>query len=179
MMFDSSLLLVRGLISITVGVLAFIWPGLTIAALVILFGVYSLIDGVTNVFLGVKAHPLTNRRSWLTILSGIIGIVIGVMTFAWPGITVLVLLMLIGAWAMVTGAFEIFAGIKLRKEITGEWLLILSGALSVIFGLLLFVSPGLGAVGLAWGLAAYAIASGAVLVALAVRRKTHHALSHA
>ena len=179
MVFDSSLLLVRGLIGITVGVLGFIWPGLTIAALVILFGIYSLIDGVTNVVLGLKTHPVTNRRSWLMLLQGIVGIFVGVLTFAWPGITVLVLLLMIGAWAMVTGIFEIFAAIKLRKEIAGEWLLMLSGALSFAFGLLLFISPGLGAVGLAWGLAAYAVASGAVLVALAVRRKTHHALSHA
>jgi uncharacterized membrane protein HdeD (DUF308 family) len=177
MVFDSSLLMIRGLIGVTAGVLAFMWPGVTIAALVILFGFYALIDGITNVFIGVKKQTGTNKRSWLTIVQGLIGIVAGVLTFVWPGITALALLLLIGAWAMVTGIFEIVAAIRLRKEIRGEWLLVLSGALSIIFGVLLFIAPGLGAIGLAWGLGAYAAASGAVLVALGVRLRTHHTLN--
>jgi uncharacterized membrane protein HdeD (DUF308 family) len=179
MVFDSSLLVVRGIIGVLAGVLAFFWPGLTIAALVILFGFYSLIDGVMNVFLGIRKEPVTDQRSWLMIGQGIVGIVAGVLTFVWPGVTALILLSLIGIWAIVTGAFEIFAAIKLRQQITGEWLLALSGALSIAFGLLLFVSPGLGAIGLAWGIAAYAVASGVVLIALGLRLRAHPALSRA
>jgi len=179
MVFDSSLLMARGLIGVTAGVLTFLWPGLTIAALVILFGLYALIDGITNVFIGVKTQPATNKRSWITIIQGIVGITAGVLTFVWPGITALALLLLVGAWAMVTGVFQIVAAIKLRKEIRGEWLLAMSGVLSIVFGVLLFISPGLGAIGIAWALAAYAIASGAVLVALGVRLRTHQTLSPA
>lgn len=179
MVLDPSLLVIRGLIGITAGVLAFIWPQLTIAALVILFGFYALVDGATNLFLGIKRPHATGQRSWVTILQGIAGIVAGVLTFVWPGITALALLLLIGAWAIVTGIFEIAAAINLRKEITGEWLLVLSGVLSIVFGMILFISPGLGAIGLAWGLGAYAVASGAILVALGVRLRTHQTLSPA
>lgn len=179
MLFDSSLLLVRGLIGVTAGVLAFLWPGLTIAALVILFGFYALIDGVTNLFIGVKQQPGTTKRSWATVIQGIVGILAGVLTFVWPGITALALLLVIGAWAIVTGIFEIAAAIKLRKEIRGEWLLVLSGALSIAFGVILFIAPGLGAIGLAWGLGAYTAATGALLVALGVRLRTHRTLSPA
>ena len=179
MVFDSSLLMVRGLVSIAAGVLAFVWPGLTIAALVMLFGIYSLIDGVTNLFLGVKKRSAASSSSWHMVVQGIVGVVAGVLTLIWPGVTAVVLLTLIGIWAIVTGAFEIFAAMKLRQEITGEWLLALSGALSVVFGLLLILAPGLGAIGLAWCLASYAIASGIVLIALGLRLRTRHGLSHA
>src|SRR5262245_24270122 len=179
MVFDSSILLVRGIIGVLAGVLAFLWPGLTIAVLVILFGFYSLIDGVMNLFLGVRKEPVTGDRSWFMVGQGIVGIVAGVLTFIWPGVTTLILLGLIGVWAVITGALEIFAAIKLRQQITGEWLLALSGALWIAFGLLLFVSPGLGAIGLAWGIAAYAVASGVVLIALGLRLRTHRVLRHA
>jgi uncharacterized membrane protein HdeD (DUF308 family) len=179
MLFDSSLLLVRGLIGLTAGVLAFLWPGLTIAALVILFGFYAFIDGITNVFIGVKKQPGTDKRQWATLIQGIVGILAGVLTFALPAITALALLLLIGAWAIVTGVFEVAAAITLRKEIRGEWLLVLSGALSIAFGVILFIAPGVGAIGLAWTLGAYTAASGAVLVALGVRLRTHRTLSPA
>lgn len=167
----SSLLLIRGILGIVVGVVAFAWPGITIAVLVGIFGVYAAIDGVTNLVLGLKRTP-AQGRSWAQVLQGIVGIAAGVMTFLWPVVTAFVLIIFIGAWAIVTGIFEIVAAIRLRKIITDEWLLALSGVLSVIFGILVFAFPRAGAVGISWIFGAYAAAAGMVLVALGVRLRS-------
>jgi uncharacterized membrane protein HdeD (DUF308 family) len=167
----SSLLLIRGILGIVVGVVAFAWPGMTIAVLVGIFGVYAMIDGITNLVLGVSRTPAQGRW-WAQVLQGIVGIAAGVLTFLWPGVTAYVLVIFIGAWAIVTGIFELVAAIRLRKEITGEWLLALSGVLSIIFGVLIFAFPGAGAVGISWVLGAYAAAAGIVLVALGIRLRS-------
>jgi len=167
----SALLLIRGILGILVGVVAFAWPGVTIAVLVGIFGVYAVIDGITNLVLGLSRTP-THKRSWAQVLQGIVGVAAGVMTFLWPAVTAFVLVILIGAWALITGVFEIAAAIRLRKEITGEWLLALSGVLSIIFGILVFAFPGAGAVGISWVLGAYALAAGMVLVALGIRLRS-------
>lgn len=167
----SALLLIRGILGILVGVVAFAWPGITIAVLVGIFGVYAVIDGITNLVLGLSRTP-THKRSWAQTLQGIVGVAAGVMTFLWPAVTAFVLVILIGAWALITGVFEIAAAIRLRKEITGEWLLALSGVLSIIFGILVFAFPGAGAVGISWVLGAYALAAGMVLVALGIRLRS-------
>jgi uncharacterized membrane protein HdeD (DUF308 family) len=165
------LLIVRGIVGVVFGLVAFAWPGITIAALVVIFGAYAVIDGVTNVFLGLSRLP-GRGRSWATTIQGIAGVVAGVLAFIWPAVTALVLVVFIGAWAIVTGLFEIAAAIKLRKEISGEWLLALSGLMSLAFGVLVFAFPGAGAVGIAWVLGAYAMAGGAVLIALGVRLRS-------
>jgi uncharacterized membrane protein HdeD (DUF308 family) len=165
------LLIVRGIVGLVFGLVAFASPGITIAALVVMFGAYAFIDGVTNVVLGLSRRP-GRRRSWATAIQGIVGVVAGVLAFIWPGVTALVLVVFIGAWAIVTGLFEIAAAIKLRKEISGEWLLALSGLMSLAFGLLVFAFPGAGAVAIAWVLGAYAMAGGAVLIALGIRLRS-------
>jgi uncharacterized membrane protein HdeD (DUF308 family) len=165
------LLIVRGIVGIVFGLVAFAWPGITIAALVVIFGLYAVIDGVTNLILGLTRRP-GHERSWATAIQGIVGIVAGVLAFIWPGVTALALVIVIGAWAIVTGLFEIAAAIKLRKEITGEWMLALSGLLSVAFGVLVFAFPGAGAVGIAWVLGAYAMAGGIILIALGIRLRS-------
>jgi uncharacterized membrane protein HdeD (DUF308 family) len=167
----SALLIVRGVIGVIVGFVAFAWPGVTIAVLVAIFGVYAIIDGITNLMLGLT-RTRTRGRSWAHTLQGIVGIAAGAMTFLWPGVTALVLVFFIGAWAVVTGAFEIAAAIRLRKVITGEWMLALSGILSVIFGILVFAYPGAGAVGISWVLGAYAGAAGILLIALGLRLRS-------
>lgn len=174
-MHGSFLLIIRGILGVVVGVLAFVWPGITIAALVIIFGAYAIIDGVTNLLLGFTKTP--QRRSWAQIVQGIVGIVAGVLTFIWPAITALVLVMFIAAWAIVTGIFEIVAAIRLRKVITGEWLLVLSGLMSLAFGILAFAFPLAGAVGIAWVLGFYTAASGIVLIALGVRLRSAFVLA--
>ncbi len=166
-----SFLLIRGIAGIVVGILAVAWPGITIAVLVGIFGVYAIIDGITNLFIGFSRSRV-GGRSWAHVIQGLVGIGAGVLTFLWPGVTALALVFFIAAWAIVTGAFEIAAAIKLRKVIKGEWLLALSGALSVAFGLLVFAFPAAGAVGIAFVLGAYAVATGIILVTLGIRLRS-------
>jgi uncharacterized membrane protein HdeD (DUF308 family) len=166
------LLLLRGIAGIIFGILAFVWPGLTLLTLVILYGAFALVDGVLTLvaaFTG-SAKPVP---TWWLVVVGLLGIGAGVVTFAWPVITAVVLVLIIGAWALVHGIFEIIGAIQLRKEIDNEWWLILSGALSVIFGLILLFAPGAGALGLIWAIAAYSIAFGILFVGLALRLRKH------
>jgi uncharacterized membrane protein HdeD (DUF308 family) len=131
----SSLLILRGLVGVAIGILAVAWPGITIAILVGVFGLYAILDGITNLALGLtRSHG--RGRSWAHALQGIVGIVAGGLTFVWPGVTAFALVVFIGAWAVVTGAFEIVAAIRLPRYIRGEWLLALSGIMSLSFGAL-------------------------------------------
>ncbi|MGE5413388.1 MAG: HdeD family acid-resistance protein [Syntrophomonadaceae bacterium] len=161
-------LLLRGLLAILFGVLTFARPGITIVVLVLFWGAYALVDGIFEVVAGVRAK-------WGSlILLGILGIVAGVVTFAWPGITAIVLLYIIAFWAIVAGVMQIVAAIRLRREIEGEWLWILSGLCTVILGAWLIARPGAGAVSLVWLIASFAIAWGILLVILSFRLKGHH-----
>lgn len=168
------LLLLRGIAAILFGVLAFAWPGITLLSLVILYGFYALLDGLFAILAAIKGGNIESR--WWLILIGILGVAAGLVTFFWTGITALVLIMFIGAWALIHGIFEIVGAIKIRKEIDNEWWLILSGALSVIFGLAVLIMPGAGALALIWLIGAYAIIFGGMLVGFAFRLKKH---SHA
>src|SRR5512139_3036178 len=140
---------VRGVAAVIFGVLALIWPGQTLQALVLVFGAFALVDGIFAVFAGIAARG-TFDRWWAVLLEGIAGVVIGLLTFFWPNITALVLLYFIAAWALITGIFEIVTAIQLRRVIKNEWMYILGGLLSIIFGILLLVFPGAGALSLVW-----------------------------
>ncbi len=166
------LLLLRGLVSILFGVLAFIWPGITLLSLVIIYGAYALADGIFAIIAAFRGEGGPAPRWWL-VLVGLMGIAVGVLTFALPGLTALTLLMLIGAWALVRGIFEIVGAIRLRKEIDNEWMLILSGIISVLFGAYMLLAPGAGALALIWVIGAYAIIAGVLLVALAFKLRSH------
>jgi len=166
----STLLIIRGIVGIAFGMLAFAWPGLTIAILVGIFALYAVIDGITNLMAGLS--PSGQGRSWALVLEGLVGIAAAVVTFMWPRITALALVWFIAAWAIVTGVLEIAAAIRLRRELTGEWLMMLSGLLSIGFGVLVFAFPLAGAVGIAWTLAAYAVLTGVILVSLGIRMKS-------
>jgi uncharacterized membrane protein HdeD (DUF308 family) len=166
------LLMLRGVAAIAFGMLAFVWPGPTLAVLVIFFGAFMLVDGVFSLWAAVTGRGETMQRWWLA-LAGALGVAIGLMTFFWPGVTALTLILFIGAWSLVRGIFEIVGAIQLRKEIDNEWMLILGGALSVIFGLGVLVLPGAGALALVWLIAIYAIAFGVMMVAFAFRLKQH------
>jgi len=165
-------LALRGLFAILFGLLAFAWPGLTLAALVILFGAYALVDGVFALLAAVRAAE-AHERWWLFVLEGLAGIAAGLLTFMWPGITALALLYLIAWWAVITGIFEIAAAIRLRKEISGEWALGLGGAASVIFGLVLLFRPGVGALAVIWLIGTYAFVFGVLLLMLGFRLRRH------
>lgn len=112
---------------------------------------------------------MLSRYWWVLLSEGILGIVLGVLTLVWPGITALVLLVFIAVWAVLTGIMEIAAAIQLRQEIQGEWLLALGGALSILWGIILFVRPGAGALAIAWLIGVFAILFGIALIALAFR----------
>jgi uncharacterized membrane protein HdeD (DUF308 family) len=163
----SSALIVRGIVGVVVGIIAFLWPGITIAALVVIFGVYAIVDGITNLVLGFSRTGAHGR--WAHVLQGVVGIAAGVLTFMWPAISALVLILFIGAWAIITGVFEIVAAIRLRQVITGEWMLVLSGIVSILFGVMVFAFPLAGAVGISWILGAYAMTAGIILISLGVK----------
>ena len=166
------LLLLRGIASIVFGVLAFAWPGLTLVTLVLFYGAFALVDGVIALVAAFSggAKPLP---TWWLVIVGLLGIAAGIVTFMMPGITALLLIIFIGAWALVHGIFEIIGAIQFRKEIDNEWMLILSGVVSVLFGLIVLIAPGAGALGLVWVIAAYSIVFGISFVALAFRLKNH------
>jgi uncharacterized membrane protein HdeD (DUF308 family) len=151
------------------GVVALIWPDITLRALVLLYGFYALVDGLLALAaLLVGGRLVADRRGWL-VVEGIAGIVAGVVSFLWPGITALVLLYLIAVWAIATGLLEVAVAIWLRRELRGEWLLALVGVVSVLFGVFLVVRPGEGAIAVVWALGLYALVFGVALVALGLR----------
>src|SRR5262245_18259360 len=138
------LLLLRGVASIGFGVLAFVWPGLTLVALIFLWGAYAIVDGAIALWAAISGRGREIAPRWWLAIVGIVGLLAGLVAFASPGLTALVLLMFIAAWAIVVGALEIWGAIQLRKEIEGEWWLILSGVVSVVFGVLLVARRGSG-----------------------------------
>ncbi len=158
----------RGLAAVIFGILALIWPGVTFFVLVILFGAYALVDGIFAVVAAIRGRTELRDWGWL-LIEGIIGILIGIITFFSVSTTALVLLYLIAFWAILTGIAEIVQAVQLRRLISNEWLLILGGAVSVIFGLLLIIFPGSGALAVTWLIGIYAIIFGILLLGLSWR----------
>lgn len=169
------LLALRGVLAILFGLIAWIWPAITLWVLVVLFGAYALVDGVFAVIAALRGVP-GQSRTWL-LISGIAGILLGILALGWPGETALVLLLIIAWWAVLTGILEIVAAISLRKQIEGEWFYVLTGAISVLFGVLLFIWPVAGALSVVWLIGFFSILFGISLVVAAFRlRKLHHLL---
>ena len=165
-------LALRGLVAVLFGLLTFFLPGITLVTLVLLFGAYVLVDGVFNVF----AFFRVASHHWALLIEGLVGIIAGAVTFAWPGITAIVLVYLIAFWAILTGILEIVAGVRLRKVITNEWLLLLMGFLSLLFGVVILFAPGVGALAIVFWIGAYAVVFGIFLLALAFRLRGHRHL---
>ena len=164
-------LLVRGLIAIVFGVWIWFQPGISLAALVLLFGAYILADGILGVWTAIAGRA-DHEDWWVMLLWGLVGIGVGVLTFLAPAITALALLFYIAIWAIGTGVLEIVVAIRLRKEIKNEWLLILGGIASVAFGIILVAQPAAGALGVLWLIATYAVIFGIILVVLAFKARS-------
>ncbi|MFD1935780.1 MULTISPECIES: HdeD family acid-resistance protein [Nonomuraea] len=162
------LILIRGICAVIFGILAIIWPAITVFVLVIFFGAYALVNGIFTLVSAFRHN--VESRAWL-IISGILGILAGIVTFVWPGITTLALLYVIAFWAIFTGVAEIIAGIRLRKAIDNEWMLIIGGLLSVIFGVLLLIWPASGALALTWLIGTFAIVYGIAIIMLSIKVK--------
>jgi uncharacterized membrane protein HdeD (DUF308 family) len=165
-------LALRGLFAIVFGLIALLAPGLTLIALVIVFGAYAFVDGVFGIVAAVRAAEAHHRWVWL-LVEGLAGVAAGIITFVWPGITAIVLLYLIAFWALVTGVLELIAGVHLRGHLAGEWMLLLGGAVSIIFGILLIVRPLAGALAVLWLIGIYATVFGILLLFLAFRLRGH------
>lgn len=161
------LLLLRGIAAVAFGVLTFVWPQISLLTLILVYGVYALIDGVLALIAAIRGGGFVPR--WWLALGGVVSILAAVVAFAWPGLTALVLVYLIGFWSILRGVLEIIGAIRLRKEIANEWTLGVAGALSVIFGLILVFMPGAGAIGLLWLIATWAVLFGLLLIWVAFK----------
>jgi uncharacterized membrane protein HdeD (DUF308 family) len=158
-------LILRGVMAILFGVLAFIWPGITLGALVLLFGAYALVDGIFAIVLALGGWKERDDR-WLLLLEGLLGVAVGIMTALAPEVTSIGLLLFIAAWSLATGILRIAAAIRLRRHIEGEWWLALSGVAAIAFAGIVMWNPAAGALGFLWTIASFAIAIGVVLVML-------------
>lgn len=158
----------RGGIAILFGLAALLRPGIALEALILLFGAYALVDGAFSI-VGVFGGARGGMPRWLLFLEGVVGIVAGLIAFVLPGLAAIALLYLIAAWAIITGGAEISTAIRLRREITGEWALIVGGIISILFGLALAVLPAVGILSLVWLIGIYAVAFGVLLLITAFR----------
>ncbi len=166
-------LALRGVVYLIFGLTALLWPGLTFGVLLTLFGIFALVDGVVT--LVGAARTGRKGKPWVALLfEGVVSTAVGILVFVWPAMSGMVLLYVIGAWALLTGILEVAAAVRLRREIEGEWLLALSGALSVAFGIAVFVWPASGALAIVWVLGAYAVLFGVLLLAVSVSMWRHH-----
>jgi uncharacterized membrane protein HdeD (DUF308 family) len=171
-------LVIRGLVAVALGFVTFAWPGITVAALVLVFGAYCLVDGafsLVGAFRAVRAH----ERWGALVFEGIAGIVAAIVTVLWPAVTALALVVIVAAWALITGSLEIAAAIRLRQHVAGEWLLALSGVASILFGVLCIVLPLIGALAIAFCIGIYAMVFGVLLIALGFRLRTWTRTAHA
>ncbi len=160
----------RGLAAVLFGVLAFVWPGMTLAVLVLLFGAYALVDGILGILAAARGG--TDHRLVMG-LEGVVGVLAGLAAFVLPGLTALVLLYIIAFWAILTGVLEVVAAVRLRRTITNEWGLIIGGMLSVLFGIVLIAAPGAGALALVLLIGAYAVLFGVTLLILSWRLRSY------
>jgi uncharacterized membrane protein HdeD (DUF308 family) len=164
------MLALRGVAALLFGILAIMWPDITLLVLVAMFAFYALFTG--GVSIGAALKNRQEKGWWLVLLIGLIGIAAGVSAIFYPAVTALVLVLLMGANALVTGVLDIIIAIRLRKAIRNEWMLALSGVISMVFGTLVLLYPGAGALAMVWLVSFYAVLTGVLLLALAIRMRS-------
>jgi len=161
----------RGLAAILFGILTLIWPGLTLEVLILFFGAFALLDGAFSAVSAI-ANRKHDRTWWWFLIAGLAGVVVGVLTFVYPGLTAIILVYFIAARALIVGVVEVVAAIALRREISDEWFLIVQGIISALFGVVLFIVPGAGALGLVLVIGIYAVVVGVLLLLVAFRLRS-------
>ena len=157
------------------GILAFVWPGMTLLTLTLVWGAYALVDGICALWSAISGRRGEVVPRWWLAVVGAAGVLGGLTAFFYPGMTALILIFFIAGWAIVIGALQIWGAIQLRKEMEGEWLLALSGLLSIAFGVLVMAWPGAGALAVVWVIGWYAILVGCLSIGLAFRLKNARA----
>ena len=162
---------IRGIAAIVFGIIAFTHPVMAIATLVLFFGAWVLIDGIFRIFGAIKHRGSDSDWAWQLVI-GLIGIIVGLLTFHAPRVTALALVIYIAAWALMIGASEIVMAVKLRHEIKGEWLLILMGLASIVFAVLLLWNPVAGAAAVIWLIAWYAVVLGILAIFFGFRLRS-------
>jgi uncharacterized membrane protein HdeD (DUF308 family) len=162
------LVVLRGVLAILFGLTAIFWPGLTFLVLILMFGIYAMADGVFAMLTGVVSSKYSPRW-WVFLLEGVISFAAGLIAILRPGLAAFALIAVIAAWAILTGILEIAAAIRLRREITNEWMLAFAGFVSIVLGVLLFFQPAAGGLVITLMIGAYALIFGIVLVILGLR----------
>ena len=167
-------LLIRGIAAVIFGILAFLWPGTTWVVIGILFGAYAFVDGIFAIVAAVRAAQ-AHERWWPFLLEGTVGLIIAAIVFYDLGVALLAIYFMITFWAFVTGVLEIVAAVHLRRQLANEWLLILAGICSIVFGALMVWHPVAGMLAAIWIIAIYAIVFGIVMIGFSLRlRKLAH-----
>ncbi|HVI28640.1 HdeD family acid-resistance protein [Hansschlegelia sp.] len=161
----------RGLLAVVLGAVAFAMPGAAMLAVVLIFAAYSLADGILNIVLAVRGAR-KGERWGLLLLNGLFGALVGVVTAIWPGITVIAFVFVVGAWALISGALMLGAALSLKIS-HGRWISVVGGVASLIYGVLLFAAPDIGALVLTLWMAAYSLVLGAILIGLAFQLRKH------
>jgi uncharacterized membrane protein HdeD (DUF308 family) len=161
----------RGFLALIFGILVLAWPGVALAILAIIFGAYVFVDGIFTLVAAVNYKAGAGRRTWLFI-RGIAGIIVGLITFFWPAITALALVIIIAAWALVTGVMELIFAFKANQDSAIRWMFAISGILSLILGALMLAQPIIGALVIVWVIGAYAVLAGILLIILGFRLRS-------
>ena len=165
-------LLLRGIFAIIFGLIALIFPGIALFAIIFVFGIYALLDGIVAIYVAIKERRSLPRWGWL-LAEGIAGIIFGIVAFVWPRETALILLYIVAAWAIITGILELGAAFTIR-----DWLFGLAGVVSIVFGILLFAFPGAGLLSLLWIVGIYAIVFGFLLLVHAFQVRSGRAAGY-
>jgi len=160
----------RGALAVIIGIIAFFFPGITLVVLIAIFGSFVLLEGSLLLIAGIRSRK-ENERWWILIFQGLLSLGVAIITFVAPMATALALLYLMAAWAIASGVIEVVAAMRLRKEVKGEWILVLDGVITILFGLALILAPDVGLLVWIWMIGGFKLASGILLIILAFKLK--------